>query len=69
MVDFHGSRLDKSKPNATLDIINDFIRIMEPLKDEIEYWLEFFIDRKESINAKSEVNNQVNFFDNGLTND
>jgi len=62
MVDFHASRIDKSKPNATLDIINDFLRIMQPIKDDLDYWIEFFLERKEDF-IKKKGNTQVGFFD------
>ena len=63
MVDFHASRIDKTKPNATADIINDFLRIMRPLKDELDYWIEFFDEKKAKMNEPEVEDNQITFLD------
>ena len=62
MVNFHASRIDKSKPNATMDIINDFLRIMQPIKDDLDFWIGFFLERKIFL-TKKEEKTQVGFFD------
>ena len=62
MVNFHASRIDKSKPNATMDIINDFLRIMQPIKDDLDFWIGFFLERKKFL-TKKEEKTQVGFFD------
>ena len=59
---------DKEKINSSLDVVNDFLRIMEPLRDEMDYWINFFTRKKEELNIYfnkiNEVDGtQVSFFD------
>ena len=68
MVEFHASRIDKEKINSSLDVVNDFLRIMETLRDEMDYWINFFTRKKEELNIYfnkiNEVDGtQVSFFD------
>lgn len=46
LVNFTGSRIEKDKINSSLDVVNDFLRIMEPLHDEMKYWIDFFNEQK-----------------------
>ena len=68
MVEFHASRIDKDKIVSSLDIVNDFLRIMEPLRNDMDYWINFFTDWKTKLNEHyAKINKveggQVSFFD------
>lgn len=52
MVEFHASRIEKDKINSSLDVVNDFLRIMEPLRDDMDYWINFFSEWKIKLNEE-----------------